>query len=174
MFDLAEPWTDLVVRSAIVYAAVLLGFRVTGKRQIGQMAPFDLVLILLIANAVQNAMVGSDTSLWGGLIAAGTLLLLNLGTARLSDSFGFFRRLTEGEPVVLVSHGTVLTRALRHENIDREELDAALREHGVQSIEDVELAVLEIDGTISVVPGKEHVVRTRRRFRGREDAPEPR
>jgi uncharacterized membrane protein YcaP (DUF421 family) len=165
VFDLGEPWYAILARAALVYVAVLIGLRLTGKRQIGQMAPFDLVLILLIANAVQNAMVGSDTSLVGGLLAAGVLLGLNLAVSRLNQVFPVFRRLAEGGPVVLVSQGVVNERALRREAIDENELEQAVREHGVGELEDVEMAVLEVDGSISVVPKDRDVIRTRRRFR---------
>jgi uncharacterized membrane protein YcaP (DUF421 family) len=164
VFDLGTPWWAIIVRTAVVYVVVLAGLRLTGKRQIGQMAPFDLVLILLIANAVQNAMVGSDTSLLGGLIAAVVLLLLNLGVARVNQAIPMFQKLTEGGPVVLVSDGRVIEAALRHEGIDEVELEEAIREHAVRGLDEVELAVLEVDGSISVVPKDRNVIRTRRRF----------
>ena len=164
MFDLGTPWWGIIIRTAVVYAAVLVGLRLTGKRQIGQMAPFDLVLILLIANAVQNAMVGADSSLAGGLIAAAVLLVLNFGVSRLNQAVPIFQRLTEGMPVVLVSNGHVIEPALVREGIDESELEGAIREHAVHGLDEVELAVLEIDGSISVVPRDHNIIRTRRRF----------
>lgn len=164
MFDLGTPWWAIIARTAVVYVVVLAGLRLTGKRQIGQMAPFDLVLILLIANAVQNAMVGADTSLTGGLVAAVVLLLLNLAVARVNQAVPLFQRATEGSPIVLVSDGRVIEAALRHEHIDEAELEEAIREHAVSGFDEVELAVLEIDGSISVVPRDRNIIRTRRRF----------
>ncbi len=164
MFDLGTSWWLILVRTAAVYLVVLAGLRLTGKRQIGQMAPFDLVLILLIANAVQNAMVGSDTSLLGGLIAALALLLLNLIVSRVNQAVPIFQKLTEGSPVVLVSDGRLIEAALRREGIDEVELEEAIREHAVASLDEVELAVLEVDGSISVVPKDRGIIRTRRRF----------
>jgi len=164
VFELGTAWWAILVRTAAVYVAILLGFRMTGKRQIGQMAPFDLVLILLISNAVQNAMVGPDTSLVGGLLAAAVLLFLNLVVSRVNASVPFFQRLAEGSPVVLISGGQVIPGALQREEIDEVELDEAIREHAVRTIADVELAVLEVDGSISVVPKDRDVIHTRRRF----------
>ncbi|MCC6382697.1 MAG: DUF421 domain-containing protein [Dehalococcoidia bacterium] len=129
------------------------------------MAPFDLVLILLIANAVQNAMVGSDSSLVGGLLAAFVLLFLNLLVGRFNERVPVVERFLEGTPAVLVSDGQVVEANMRKEGIDRQELEQALREHGVADIAGVELAVLEIDGDISVVPKSDGARRTRRHFR---------
>ena len=165
MFELGTPWWSVLIRTSGVYVAVLIGLRLTGKRQIGQMAPFDLVLILLLANAVQNAMVGPDTSLLGGLIAGAMLLTLNFGVARLNRAIPLFQRFAEGHPVVLVSHGEAVASALRAEGIDELELEQAIREHGIDTIAHVELAVLEVDGSISIVSKDQNVLRTRRRFR---------
>jgi len=110
-------------------------------------------------------MVGPDTSLVGGLVSAGTLLALNAGVSRAARAVPIFRRLAEGDPVVLVSDGHLLPSALRREEIEQVELEEALREHGVRSVADVSLAVLEVDGSISVVPKNQDVIRTRRRFR---------
>lgn len=167
MFDFGTPWWEIIVRTVVVYAALLIGFRLTGKRQIGQMAPFDLVLILLIANAVQNAMVGPDASLGGGLIAAAVLLGGNMVLARFRERIPFLRRVVEGDPAVLISDGRLQTEALRREEIDIHELEEAMREHGVESLNDVKMAVLEVDGTISIVPQGTETIRTKRRFRQR-------
>lgn len=167
MFDFGTPWWEIIVRTVVVYAALLVGFRLTGKRQIGQMAPFDLVLILLIANAVQNAMVGPDASLGGGLIAAAVLLIGNMVLARVRERIPFLRRVVEGDPAVLVADGKVQTENLRHEEIDINELQEAMREHGLASLSDVKMAVLEVDGTISIVPRGTETIRTKRRFRQR-------
>ncbi len=167
MFDLGTNWWEIVLRTGIVYVALVMGFRLTGKRQIGQMAPFDLVVILLIANAVQNAMVGPDTSLIGGLLSAAALLLLNQGVSRLRDRIPRFGRLVEGHAVILITDGQVIADHLRSENIDMDDLEQAFREHGLAGIEDVRLAVLEVDGTISIVPTSAPTIRTQRRIRQR-------
>ena len=167
MFDLGTPWWEILVRTGVVYVAVLFGFRVSGKRQIGQMTPFDLVLILLIANAVQNAMVGTDTSLLGGVIAAAGLLLANWGVSVVRHRSRRFREVVEGEPALLISDGKLLQREIDRQEIDLPELEEAIREHGVESIDCVKMAVLEVDGTISIVPRESQTVRTHRRFRQR-------
>ena len=142
----------IVIRTLIIYIVILTGLRLPGKREIGQMTVFDLVVLLLLANAVQNAMVGPDTSLVGGIIAAVVLLLANAAIARLRLSWPRLRHLVEGTPTLLILHGETITAHLRKEGIDEESLLAALREHGVTDINEVEMAVLEIDGSISVVP----------------------
>lgn len=152
MLTLAVPVWNIILRTAVIYLILLAGLRLAGKREIGQMTVFDLVVLLLLANAVQNAMVGPDTSLPGGVLAAVVLLVLNAGVARLRLRWPRLRRLVEGTPTLLVLHGEVVPDHLRREGVDQETLEAALREHGVADLADVEMAVLEIDGSISVVP----------------------
>jgi uncharacterized membrane protein YcaP (DUF421 family) len=152
MLTLAIPVWNIALRTAAIYLVILLGLRLAGKREIGQMTVFDLVVLLLIANAVQNAMVGPDTSLAGGVLAAVVLLVLNAVVARLRLRWPRLRRFVEGSPTLLVLHGEVIADHLRREGLDQETLEAALREHGVADLSDVEMAVLEIDGSISVVP----------------------
>lgn len=142
---------EIALRTIVVYLVVLVGLRLAGKREIGQMTVFDLVVLLLIANAVQNAMVGPDTSLTGGALAAVVLLVLNAVVARLRLRWPRLRRLVEGSPTLLVLRGEVLADHPRREGLDQDTLEAALREHGVANLTDVEMAVLEIDGSISVV-----------------------
>ena len=152
MFTLAIPGWDIVLRTAAIYLVILIGLRLADKREIGQMTVFDLVVLLLIANAVQNAMVGPDTSLAGGILAAVVLLALNAVVARLRLRWPRLRRIVEGSPTLLVLRGEVIADHMRREGLDQETLEAALREHGVADLSDVEMAVLEIDGSISVVP----------------------
>jgi len=142
----------ITIRTLTIYLVILAGLRLSGKREIGQMTVFDLVVLLLISNAVQNAMVGPDTSLLGGVLAALVLLVANALLARLRLTWPGLRRLVEGTPTLLVLHGKVISEHMRREGIDSESLLAALREHGVSAIDGVEMAVLEIDGSISVVP----------------------
>jgi uncharacterized membrane protein YcaP (DUF421 family) len=152
MLTPAAPIWEIVLRTVGAYFVILLGLRLAGKRQLGQMTVFDLVVLLLIANAVQNAMVGPDTSLTGGALAVVIILALNFAIARLRLHWRSLRGLIEGSPTVLLLHGEVISAALRHEGIDEETLQAALREHGFETPGHIEMAVLEIDGSISVVP----------------------
>ena len=162
MLSLAIPAWNILLRTVAVYLVILIGLRLAGKREIGQMTVFDLVVLLLIANAVQNAMVGPDTSLLGGILAAGVLLVMNAIVAWLRLRWTPLRRLIEGTPTLLILHGEVISDHLRREGLDQETLAAAIREHGVAELSDVEMAVLEIDGSISVVPLGEHTKRIRR------------
>jgi uncharacterized membrane protein YcaP (DUF421 family) len=141
----------IVLRAVAVYLFIMVGFRITGKREVGQLAPFDFALILLIANAVQNAMVGPDTSLVGGLTAAAVLLIVNWGLGRLALNHRGFERVLRGHARVLVSRGQVLNDSLKAESITHQDLMQALRENGCPSVEECRLAVMEVDGTISVV-----------------------
>jgi uncharacterized membrane protein YcaP (DUF421 family) len=152
MFTLAIPGWDIVLRTVVIYLVILIGLRLAGKREIGQMTVFDLVVLLLIANAVQNAMLGPDTSLAGGILAAVVLLVLNAVVAQLRLRWPRLRRMVEGSPTLLVLRGEVIAEHMRREGLDQETLEAALREHGVADLSQVEMAVLEIDGSISVVP----------------------
>jgi uncharacterized membrane protein YcaP (DUF421 family) len=168
VFSPGIEWWEVIARTAIVYAALVLGFRLFGKREIGQMTPFDLVVILLIANAVQNAMVGTDSSVTGGLIAAATLLAANYVIAYARRKSGRFRQAIEGDPSVLISDGEVNDRVLRREGLDVDDVLQAIREHGVDGVRSVRLAVLEVDGTISIVPNDAaSTIRTKRRYRQR-------
>jgi uncharacterized membrane protein YcaP (DUF421 family) len=159
--DLASA-LEIVVRTIAVYLAILVGLRLSGKREIGQMTVFDLVVLLLIANAVQNAMVGPDNSLVGGILAAVVLLVINALVARLRLRWPRLRRWVEGTPTLLVLHGEVIPQHMRQEGIDENSLQTALREHGIAEISGVEMAVLEIDGSISVVPVGETTTRVKK------------
>ena len=152
-------------RAAIVYIAILIGLRLMGKRELGQMTVFDLVVVLLLANAVQNAMVGADTSVQGGLVAAFVLLAMNRVVAAARLHSGVWGRLLEGSPTVLVQEGQILDAAVRKEGLERAQVEMAMREHGVASVEDVQLAVMETDGSISIVPRGSRMIRTRKHVR---------
>ncbi len=158
----------IVVRTAVVYGGLLLGLRVAGKRELGQMTAFDLVVVLVISNAVQNAMVGPDTSLSGGLLAAATLLALNRVVATLSLRLPWLGQRLSGSPSLLVHDGRLVYPHLRAEGVTEDEMMQALREHGVGSLAEVQMAVLEVDGTISVIPTGAGSTRTKRRLRGRK------
>ena len=165
MFHLGTPVWQIVVRSLVVYLAVFVGFRLTGKRELGQMTIFDLVLILLIANAVQNAMVGPDVSLSGGLVAAAVLLVMNFAVVRLLGLTPLGERLLEGGPTLLVKDGALVPHGLRHEGLAPEEVETAIREHGIADVGGVRAAYLEPDGTISVIPIDVQPMRGRRRVK---------
>jgi uncharacterized membrane protein YcaP (DUF421 family) len=165
VFGLDISGWSIVLRTLIVYAAILLGLRLAGKREIGQMAPFDLVVILLIANAVQNAMVGPDTSVTGGLIAAAVLIVANYGVAQVREHVPLFRRAVEGTPTLLIHNGEFVRENLRRENVQVDEVMMSLREHGVADVSEVKLAVLETDGSISIVPLDAKMLRTKKRVR---------
>ncbi len=155
MWDAGTNLLEIVLRTAVIYVVVLIGLRLTGKREVGQMTPLDLVLLLLIANAVQNAMTGPDTSVIGGLTAAVSLFLINAILTRLVWKHKIFRRAVTGNPTLLIHNGALLEKNLEREHLAAEELQQALREHGVAHIGDVYIAMLEVDGSISVLRNDE-------------------
>jgi uncharacterized membrane protein YcaP (DUF421 family) len=142
---------EIALRTTAVYLLVLGGIRLTGKREVGQMTPFDLTLLLLLSNSVQNAMTGPDTSLMGGAIAALILLTLNFLLAEVSGINRRFRKMIQGSPTLLIHNGQCITTHMAKEHISMDELERALREHGVACANDAALAVLEVDGSISVL-----------------------
>jgi uncharacterized membrane protein YcaP (DUF421 family) len=159
------PW-ELAFRSALIYLALVVVLRLFGKREVGQFTLFDLVLILLVANAVQPAMTGPDTSLVGGLVIILTLVFVNRGVALARARIPIVDRLLEAQPTVLARDGAWLPDALEREDLDLQDCEMALREHGIADVTEVELAMLESDGTISVVPrDRSRVGRRRRRVR---------
>jgi uncharacterized membrane protein YcaP (DUF421 family) len=141
----------IVLRSVAVYVCIIVCIRLFGKKEISQLSVIDLVFILLISNSVQNAMVGDNTTLQGGLIAAVTLFAVN-SLLRLvifkSKKVEFF---LEGSPVILIYEGKIVKAHLNEQRITMEELEATVREHGVKDISEVDLAILEIDGNISII-----------------------
>ena len=154
MWILAEPWWELILRAVIVYVFLLLLLRLTGKRQVGQLAPFDLVLLLVISNTVQNAMNAGDNSVTAGVILAITVVVLNMAVARATWRSKRVEALIEGEPQVLVHNGKLNARLMERARLTQHELMVALRQSGVLSVEDVHAAILENNGTITVVPRK--------------------
>src|SRR5437868_11182284 len=126
MLPSAHVLVEIAARTAVIYGVVLIGVRISGKREVGQMTPFDLTLLLLISNAVQNAMTGSDTSLAGGIIAACTLLLLNYFVAEVSGGNRRFRRFIEGQPSLLVHNGEIISAHMAREHVSADELRRAL------------------------------------------------
>jgi len=158
---------DIVIRTTVVYLALTIGIRLSGQRPLAQMTPLDLVLLLIIANAVQNAMVGPDTSLAGGLIAAGVLIGWHRVIVWWRLRSRRFAKVLAGEGIMLIHAGKVLQAHCRRAGVNRDELLQALREHGVAGVGDVLLVVLEPDGAISVIrndevlPGHDRITASR-------------
>ena len=164
-----HPAADIVIRTVSVYLFLLIGVRLAGKREIGQLMPFDFVLLLVLSNSVQKAMVGPDNSLTGGMIAAATLLVLTLGLNSVGRRWPWIRRAMVGAPTVLILHGMVMHRNMEREGLSADELEQVLRQHECTSPEEVELATLEVDGHVSVIRRESdgplpRYVKTRRRF----------
>jgi uncharacterized membrane protein YcaP (DUF421 family) len=154
---------EIVGRTLAVYAAVLALIRLGGRREIGQLTPFDLVFVLLVANAVQNAMVGPDVSLEGGLVSALTLFGANFVVARARVRIPAVRDIVEGKPLVLVKNGVIQPRALRRESLTEDDVKGFIVEHSsVDDFDQVDTAVLEPNGTVQVVTAEADVERTRR------------
>ena len=148
---------EKIIRPLIVYFFLLIAFRVIGKRELGQMTPFDMIVLLTISNVLQNAMIGPDNSLSGGLIGGVTLFVANGLIARLTLHFPRLARILEGEPTPLIENGKILTRNLKREVMTRAELEMALRKHELLLVTDlptIKLALLEQDGTVSVLHQK--------------------
>ena len=159
---------QIALRTGVIYLVVLIGVRLSGKREVGQMTPFDLTLLLLLSNSVQNAMTGPDTSLLGGVVAACTLLLMNYVVADISGANRRFRKFIQGQPSLLIHDGAIIEAHMAKEHVSMDELQRALREHGISDHHQVALAVLEVDGSISCLKYDEikpdantHLVRRR-------------
>ncbi len=157
MFDLSLPWWEFMARAAIVYAFLLITLRVIGKRQFGELSPFDLILLLIISNAVQNSMNGGDDSVTGGLILAGTLMFIDYVLGIITFNFKKAGALIEGKPQVIIYNGQIDTKITRRQRLGEEDIKAALRQEGVSSLSEVKMAVLENDGSISVIKNKSPV-----------------
>jgi uncharacterized membrane protein YcaP (DUF421 family) len=150
MWILSIPWWEFIVRAGLVYLFLLIILRLTGKRQVGQLAPFDLVLLLVLSNALQNSMNGGDNSVTGGMISALTLIGVNWVVAYFTFRSKKMARLVEGRPQVLVHNGIVYRDVMARQSLTQDELDAALRQAGCASVADVHFAILENNGQISV------------------------
>jgi uncharacterized membrane protein YcaP (DUF421 family) len=174
MWQLGISPVELVLRSVLVYVAFLAALRLSGKRELGQFTIFDLALVLLAANALQPAMTGADASVIGGVIIIVTLFVLNRLVAVGRHRSATLRRILDYAPSVIARDGHWEADAVDREDLDEEDLEAAIREHGLESVDEVKLAVLEHDGSISVVPteGSKVTIRSRRRRYRRHDAGE--
>ena len=143
---------ERVVRAAVGYAFLLAAFRVTGKRQVGQLTPFDLVVLLIISNVLQNAMIGPDNSISGGIVGVVTIFVMNGVVARLTFASRRCERLIDGQPTRLVHDGHVDEAAMARELVTRAELHAALREAGLAEVSEARFVMLEATGRITVGP----------------------
>jgi uncharacterized membrane protein YcaP (DUF421 family) len=152
MWNIAVPWWELVVRSVVIYAFLIVLLRLTGKRQVGQLAPFDLVLLLVLSNSVQNSINAGDNSLVGGFISASTLVGLNFLVGLATYRSKKIEVIIEGHPLVLIHNGKLIEEVMARAQLTHQELHAALRRAGCASVEEVHSAILENNGTISVVP----------------------
>jgi uncharacterized membrane protein YcaP (DUF421 family) len=149
MFDLSIPWWELVVRAITVYVLLLLFVRVTGRRQIGELSPFDLILLLILSESVQSSLIAGDQSLVGGLIVAATLLLLNALVGIITYKSRMAEDVIVGKPEILVRHGKVRKDVCKRVKITRRELMSNLRKSGFFRLEDVKLAIIEDDGSVT-------------------------
>jgi uncharacterized membrane protein YcaP (DUF421 family) len=156
LFDFNISPLNLIVRAVFVYLAVLILLRISGKRQMGQMGPTEFVAILLISNAVQNSMNGGDNSLIGGLLLATILVGLSSLISYLTYKRRIFSRIFEGTPSLLVHKGKVITKNLAIERMTESELRTLLRKQGIHLISEIETAILEADGTLSVAKINDH------------------
>jgi uncharacterized membrane protein YcaP (DUF421 family) len=150
MWSLSLPWWEFIVRAVIVYVFLLVILRVTGKRQTGQLAPFDLVLLLVLSNAVQNAMNGGDNSVLGGIVSAATLIALHYAVAFMTFKNKALEAWIEGTPRRLIHNGVLNEEVMRGELLTHHELAAALRAAGCTSVEQIHVATLENNGQITV------------------------
>ena len=153
--DLGSDLLSVALRTSIVYVCLVVGLRVLGKREAGQLSTLDLVVLLVIANAVQNAMVGENTSLFAGLLAAAVILFLDLLLHAAADRWEILRNALDGEPTILVDHGRILVDNLRREGITDRELAVALRQNQLLSPEEALYVFLETTGQISVIPRRD-------------------
>lgn len=151
MFDLSLPWWEFIARAAIVYAVLLVLVRISGKRTVGEFTPFDLLVVMLLAESTQGALVGGDESVAGSLIVAATLIAMNYAVGFASARSKAVDRVVEGEPVVLLRNGRVLTDALKRNNVPLSDLDESLRKQGITEHSKVEIAMLETNGDITVI-----------------------
>lgn len=160
MAVIMNEYLDVVVRSLAVYFFMVLAIRFFGKKELSQLNTADIILILLISNAVQNAMVGSNTSLSGGLTAALVLFLVNFGLKKVFYIYPQLNKLIQEKPVVLIHDGKADYKALAQLSITSDELHEAIREHGLEHYTEVKLALLEMDGNISIISGQNQLKQT--------------
>jgi len=155
-----NPYLDIVLRSVSVYFFMVIALRVFGKKELSQLNTADIILILLISNSVQNAMVGSNTTLWGGMLAALALFIINFLFKKVMLNSKFIKALIQDKPEILIHEGKIYFKTLSKLGITDDELKESMREHGVEFYKDVKLAMFEIDGNISIISGNENLRQT--------------
>jgi uncharacterized membrane protein YcaP (DUF421 family) len=155
-----NPYLDIALRSLAVYTFMLIAIRLTGKKEFSQLNTIDVVLILLISNAVQNAMVGNNTSLLGGLAAAAVLFILNYLLKKIMFKSKLVREFISQHPEILIHDGKLNFKKLSQLGISDDELKEAMREHGIEHYTDVKLAIFEVDGNISIISGNKNLKQT--------------
>ncbi|WP_281225775.1 DUF421 domain-containing protein [Flavobacterium aquiphilum] len=155
-----NPYLDIIIRSTAVYLFMVVALRIFGKKELSQLNTADVILILLISNSVQNAMVGNDTTLWGGLAAATILFAINFILKKLTYRYKKFSDFMLEKPEILIHNGNLDFKNLSKLDITSDELKEAMREHGVEYFKDVKLAMLEIDGNISIISGESNLKQT--------------
>ncbi len=151
MMDFNVAPLNLILRAVAVYFAIVILLRISGKRELGQMSATDLVALLLISNAVQNSMNGGDNSLVGGLLLAAVLVALSLAMSHLTFRSRFFRMALEGTPTLLIHDGKIIQKHLVKERMNESELRVLLREQGIHELNEIQAAILEADGKLSVI-----------------------
>lgn len=155
-----NPYLDIIIRSVCVYLFMVIALRIFGKKELSQLNTADVILILLISNSVQNAMVGSNSSLLGGIVAASVLFIVNFLLKRIMYRSKFIKELVQDKPEILVHNGKIEFKTLAKIGITSDELQEAMREHGIEFYKDVRLAMMEIDGNISIISGNETIKQT--------------
>ena len=155
-----NAYLDITLRSVAVYFFMIIALRIFGKKELSQLNSADVILILLISNSVQNAMVGANTSLYGGIIAAFSLFLINYIFKKVMLKSKFIKELVQDKPEVLIHNGKIEFKTIARLGITAEELEEAMREHGIEYYKDVKLAMFEIDGNISIISGNENLKQT--------------
>lgn len=155
-----NEYFTIILRSSAVYFFMVIALRLFGKKELSQLNTADVILILLISNSVQNAMVGNNTSLWGGLAAASVLFIINFILKKLMFAYPKFSDFMQEKPEILIHDGNLDFKTLSKLNISSDELKEAMREHGIEYFKDVKLAMLEIDGNISIISGKQDLKQT--------------
>lgn len=151
LFELSAPWWHFVLRAVAVYVIVMVLLRLSGKRAVGQFTPFDLVLLILIGNAVQNGLNGGDNSLTGALVLAVCLIALNYAVAFFTSRFRGFEKVVEGTPVIVARNGVCYRDVLRKQLVSEDDFREAMRMNNVAALEDVAIALLETSGNISII-----------------------
>jgi uncharacterized membrane protein YcaP (DUF421 family) len=161
LFIISIPILEKIIRPIAVYLFLIIGLRLAGKRELAQLNPFDLVVLLTISNTVQNAIIGNDNSLLGGLIGGGTLLLVNWIVVRAIHQSKKVENMMEGKETRLIDNGEILNEVLKKEAIDLNELLVAAHKAGIENLDQVDVAILETDGGITII-SKETDIGTKR------------